>query len=65
MHPTKIFSHQVKVSDGGKITILHNLRILNGLKDLKTIFRLKKTPRKNIISFKSYNAKEIFCISIT
>ena len=51
-----------KVSERGKITILHNLRFLNGLKGLKTIFRLKETPRKNIISFKSYNAKKIFCI---
>ena len=32
-------SERVKVSERAKITILHNLRFLNGLKDLKTIFR--------------------------
>ena len=47
------FQH-IKVSERGKITILHNLRFPNGLKGLKTIFRLKKLRKK------SYNAKNIF-----
>ena len=43
-------SERVKVSERGKITILHNL-ILNGPKDLKTIFHLKRNSTKKYYFF--------------
>ena len=56
---------RLKVSERGKITILHNLRFLNGLKDLKTIFRLKKKkPRKILFLLKVITRKRLFAYQL-
>ena len=50
----------IKVSVRGKFAVLHNLTFLNGWINLKVIFKIEKTPRKNIISGASYWARKIF-----
>ena len=54
----------VKVSVRGKITILHNLRFLNSLKDLKTIFRYKKLHKKILFLLKVITQKIFFAYQL-
>ena len=54
----------IKVSVRGNFAILHNFTFLNGWINLKVIFKIKKTLRKNI-SVASYCAINIFCTLIT
>jgi len=49
----------LKVSVRGKFAILHNFTFLSGWINLKVIFKIKKTPRKNLISAGGYCARKI------
>ena len=48
-----------KVSVRGKFAILHNFTFLSGWINLKVIFKIKETPRKNLISAGGYCARKI------
>jgi len=50
---------EFKVLVRGKFAILHNFTFLSGWINLKVIFKIKKTPRKNLLSAASYCARKI------